>query len=156
MNSKILRLAIYIDPIDDWANELIFDCETVNLLRRDDKLLELWLKCRSIDDLVESLKKIIGRGVIIGVGGLDGSFIRMIPGDINLLNEIGSRDKYVEGEIEVEFSELKALHEIIRSSSRVNIDLVNKRVKMILREKISISKLFDNKIRLLKPEKIPP
>ena len=152
----LYRVAIYVALPGDKPPDL--ECDLVNISVGERGFTEIWLRCSEINSLINSIEKIIEKGLILFIAGLDGRITRSIPSNINKLIDLATSKYVIENntEIEIEYTDPEKLATILKQAQYAKIDLKNKKATIKIRENLDTTTLFDNKIRLLKPHKIPP
>ena len=153
-----LRLAIYLVPhrmrIEPARASV---CDEVLRMRRN-KAIEIWLKCKSIESLLESLEHLLTHGYIASIAGLDGKIYDGIPNSIHELISIAMNIPQIKPETTVEAEILSQLDlkAIIDFTERIEIYNKKKLLKARISKPITIDIFFDRKLRLLKPWRAPP
>lgn len=153
-----LRLAVYIAPRGEIDN-LPMSSECVEIVRvRRGVLLEIWLRCGCVEDLLRSLESLLSYGYIAFVAGLDGVVFEGVPSSMNDLVSLASKTPLIESGVSVEAEILRNvdLRVLIDYMARVEIDFRSRVLRGVVSRSVSAGLFFDMGLRLLRPWRAPP
>lgn len=121
---------------------------------------ELWVKCAEVREVLQFLEQVLSWGSILAFGNLTGSVRRSLPDTQEEFMRFASSDLTFDSGSEIVVEVLSpwvsTFSFLINSSSRLWVDMKNKRVKAVLAKPVKTNSLFDARLRVLKPLEIPP
>jgi hypothetical protein len=121
--------------------------------------MESWIRCSSMTGLLEYLEAVVNlAGPLHGLGGLDGSFVKLIPSNLDALERLASSYITVKpgSPVEVEILAFDSLSNLSSYFEAMTIGYPRRTARVKLRAEVDTRVLFDNKLRLLKPIRAPP
>jgi hypothetical protein len=148
------RLAVYVKNLEDLSCR---GCEVVFAARWGGGS-EYWLRCAGLDDLVDCLLAVARRGVIVGVGGADGRWLPLLPGDVGRLEGLSTAVLRLPAgsRVVVEYSRPEQLRPLLGASSSLVVNVERRRAEALLARELTTETTFDSGLRLLKPVRAPP
>lgn len=152
----ILRLSVLARDI----TTVRLDCENVCSLEYGD-IVELWLKCNSVLGMLSSLRLLASTGLVLAVGGIDGSIYRFLPRSVDKLVRSATQTHHLQpGSTVIVQPCDKDVRRIIEALEHYALKMTLKRsstrVKAVLARPLDTGLLFDRGVRLLKPVTAPP
>jgi len=152
-----LRYVIYV-ACEGEMGEFSLPCSVIRVSRRGSGVIEVWVKCSSIGELVESLLLLEARGYIVAIAGVDGSLVEGVPRALEDLESLGLRDLVLGADdpIEVEFGDTGSLRVLLDTVKAISINYEERVARVVLAKPLHLTKLFDAGLRLLKPRRLPP
>jgi len=153
-----LRLAVYLVPHRVRMEPARASaCDEVLRIQRN-KAIEIWLRCKSIESLLESLEHLLTHGYIASIAGLEGKIYEGIPNSVHELISIATNIPQINpgSSIEAEILSQLDLEAIVDFTERIEIYYKKKLLKAKISKPITAGIFFDKKLRLLKPWRAPP
>jgi len=121
---------------------------------------ELWVKCAEVRKVLQFLEQVLSWGSILAFGNLTGSVRRSLPVTQEEFMKFASSDLTFDARSEIVVEALSpwvsTLSFLVNSSSRLLVDVKNKRAKAVLAKPVRTTSLFDARLRVLKPLETPP
>ncbi len=149
------RVAVYHSRKASFATG---GCECLLSLPRG-SITESWIKCGSTTSLLEYLEAVVNlAGPLYGLGGLDGSFVKLIPSSLNALERLASSYITVKpgSPVEVEILAFDSISNLSSYIETMTIGYPRRIARVKFRAEVDTRVLFDSKLRLLKPVRAPP
>ena len=151
----IYRVAVYHGR---GTSFVIDECERLLSLSRG-SIKESWIKCNNMISLLEYLEAVVNlAGPLHGLGGLDGSFVKLIPSSLDALERLASSYIIVKpgSPVEVEIRAFDSLSNLSNYVEIMTIGYPRRTARVKFKAEVDTRVLFDSKLRLLKPIRAPP
>lgn len=124
--------------------------------------IEVWTWCKTADDLLALVEKLLNDGLLpVAFGLLDGRLVRITSLELNPeeVERLATAHTTLTGVIALEVyeEELSWAKMLIKAGvKRLEVDLMRKRATIETSTPITTIQLYDNKLRVVKPKRIPP
>lgn len=145
-----------------YQGTLITDvpCEII-CVKLLDRRAEMWLRCTTLRDLLESMRTLASNGFIVLIGCLDGRVYKTLPARIWEFESSTRYDTSLEPDswILVEpcsGNMVDAIRKLFGYSQAMKTRKNRRTIQIMLSRPTTIGYLFDNGIRLLQPHQAPP
>jgi len=153
-NKDVIRATLKFNGL---CNSIAIELCTTILQLQTNQICEVWVKCNKAEELILYVEKALNKGLLLlEVGFTTGHKIKGYA--LNLKDVFSHGTNYIEVNGEIEFEYYTPLQNWIKNlqTKKLKIDLQKHRAQAHLTKPITTAQLFDTRIRLLKPQKIPP
>lgn len=157
----MLRVSLHLLGAGSTPRD-IEGCKVYSIPRRRGSSIEVWTWCKTVDDFLVLVEKLLENGFVpVALGLLNGRLVPVRSLDFNpeALEKLATVHTTLTGVITLEVYQenptwITAL--ITAGVERLRIDYKKKRATIEARNPITTIQFYDNKLRVTKPKKIPP